>query len=59
MATSVDIRLPHLESVSALKLALQAQTKSAIMPTTNKKASSAQGYATSVTLATGWREGIP
>ena len=38
-----------------LKLALQAQTKTAIIPTTSKKASSAQGYATSVALATGWR----
>ena len=36
-----------------LKPALQAQTKSAIIPTTSKKASSAQGYATSVALATG------
>lgn len=41
--------------VLALKLALQAQTKTAIIPTTSKKASSAQGYATSVALATGWR----
>ena len=40
-----------------LKLALQAQTKTAIIPTTSKKASSAQGYATSVALATGWRGG--
>lgn len=38
-----------------LKPALQAQTKTAIIPTTSKKASSAQGYATSVAQATGWR----
>ena len=38
-----------------LKPALQAQTESAIIPTTSKKVSSAQGYATSVALATGWR----
>ena len=38
-----------------LKPALQAQTKIAIIPTTSMKASSAQGYATSVALATGWR----
>ena len=39
----------------ALVPALQAQTKTATIPTTSKKASSAQGYATGVALATGWR----
>ena len=38
-----------------LKPALQAQTKTAIIPTTSKKASSAQDCATGVALATGWR----
>ena len=38
-----------------LKPALQAQIKSAIILTKSKKASSAQGYVTSVALATGWR----
>jgi len=42
-----------------LKPALQSQTKTAIIPTTSKKASSAQGSATSVALATGWRETNP
>ena len=43
------------EKIGRLKPALQAQTKTAIIPTTSKKASPAQGYATSVALATGWR----
>ena len=38
-----------------LKPALQAQPKTAIIPKTSKKASSAQGYATGVARATGWR----
>lgn len=42
------------ESLSVPESRLQAQTNTAIIPTTSKKASSAQGYATSVALATGW-----
>ena len=45
-------------SVANTKMSIGIAVADCIIPTTSKKASSAQGYATSVALATGWRATI-
>ncbi len=54
-AFCVDGRIWVNNHAHVLRPPLQTQSETAILSTTSKKASSAQGYATGVALATGWR----